>query len=149
MAKKPTRKSSSAAKDLADKAKASARKGGLKARASGMGGGNYGGGAGIYSQFESAKFSNKREWVNTPYPNDFKRVMSVFDRQELTRKMRWLSVNSGLIRQMVSDNMVYSVGGGLKHQANSGDAEWDRLANAWFTKWASKPCEITGRYNFN
>jgi len=85
--KKPSRKS-------IPKPNTKAGKDALKAKANS--GAGYGG-AGVFSQFEGAKFSNKRQWINTPYPADFKKVMSTFDRQELTRKMRWLSVNSGLI----------------------------------------------------
>ena len=124
-----------------------AKRKGLKARADGISG-NYGGGSGIFSQFEGAKFSNKREWINSPYPADFKRVMSTFDRQELTRKMRWLSVNSGLIRQMIQDMAVYAVGDGIKAQPASGDAAWDKIAQKYFDDWANRPCEVTGRYNW-
>jgi lambda family phage portal protein len=124
--------------------KAYAKAKGLKAKADGFGGG----GSGIFSQFEGAKYSNKRQWVNTPWPADQKRTMTVFDRQELTRKMRWLSVNMGLIRGLIADNVMYAVGDGIKPQAASGDANWDKLAEAYFNDWANKPCDITGRYNF-
>lgn len=123
--------------------KAYAKRKGLKVNATAGGGGS-----GIFSQFEGAKFSNKRQWVNTPWPADFKRTMTVFDRQELTRKMRWLSVNSGLVRQMVADMVMYSVGNGIRPQSTSGDHVWDAAADRAFDDWASNPCEITGRYNF-
>ena len=141
MSKKPPSKSSvrKAVKDV----KAFAKSKGLKAR-SDVGGG----GSGIFSQFEGAKYSNKRSWINTPWPADAKRTMTVFDRQELTRKMRWLSVNAGLVRQMISDNVLYSIADGIKAQAASGNAEWDKLAEDYFEQWANKPCEISGRYNF-
>ena len=141
MSKKPPSKSSvrKAVKDV----KAFAKSKGLKAR-SDVGGG----GSGIFSQFEGAKYSNKRSWINTPWPADAKRTMTVFDRQELTRKMRWLSVNAGLVRQMISDNVLYSIADGIKAQAASGNAEWDKLAEEYFERWANKPCEISGRYNF-
>ena len=123
--------------------KAYAKSKGLKARS------DFGGGSsGIFSQFEGAKYSNKRSWINTPWPADQKRTMTVFDRQELTRKMRWLSVNAGLVRQMISDNVLYSIADGIRGQAASGDTEWDKLAEDWFFEWANKPCEISGRYNF-
>ncbi len=122
--------------------KAYAKKHGLKINANAGGGGS-----GIFSQFEAAKYSNKRQWVNTPWPADFKRTMTVFDRQELTRKMRWLSVNSGLIRQMVNDLAMYAVGDGIRAQPMSGDPAWDALALKYWNEWAEKPCEITGRYN--
>ena len=124
--------------------KAYAKAKGLKARAD-MGGS---GGGGVFSQFEAAKMTPKRQWVNTPWPADFKRTMSTFDRQELTRKMRWLSVNAGLIRQMIADNVIYSVGDGIRAQAASGDTSWDLLAEKYFYEWANRPCEATMRYNF-
>lgn len=107
-----------------------------------------GGGSGIFSQFEGAKYSNKRQWVNTPWPADQKRTMTVFDRQELTRKMRWLAVNAGLVRQMISDNQVYAVGDGRRPQPQTDDASWNDDAYAYFMAWANKPCEITNRYNY-
>ena len=123
--------------------KAYAKGKGLKARS------DVGGGAsGIFSQFEGAKYSNKRSWINTPWPADMKKTMTVFDRQELTRKMRWLSVNAGLVRQMIADNVMYSVADGIRPQAASGDSDWDALAEAYFNDWANRPCEITGRFNF-
>lgn len=121
-----------------------ARRKGLKTRADGFGGG----GSGIFSQFEGAKYSNKRQWVNTPWPADQKKVMTVFDRQELTRKMRWLAVNSGLIRQMISDNVIYAIGDGIRGQAATKDEAWNDMAEAYFNDWANKPCDITGRFNF-
>ena len=124
--------------------KAYAKNKGLKARSDA----GAGGGSGIFSQFEGAKYSNKRSWINTPWPADMKKTMTVFDRQELTRKMRWLSVNAGLVRQMVADNVMYSVADGIRAQSASGDAEWDKAAEAYFSEWANRPCEITNRFNF-
>jgi lambda family phage portal protein len=117
----------------------------LKARADG---GLGGGGSGIFSQFEAAKFSNKRQWVWSPWPADMKKTMTTFDRQELTRKMRWLYVNAGLVRQMIADLCHYSVGDGISPQASSGNAVWDAAAEKCFSDWAKKTCEITGRYSF-
>jgi lambda family phage portal protein len=140
---KPTPKKP--ARNASPKRPAIAKRGNLKARADGYGGG----GSGIFSQFESAKYSNKRQWIWSPWPADFKKTMTVFDRQELTRKMRWLAVNSGLIRQMVSDMSLYSVGDGIRAQPASGDAVWDEEARKYFDAWASQPCEVSGRWNFN
>jgi len=124
--------------------KAYAKRKGLKTKS--MGGG--GGGSGIFSQFEGAKYSNKRQWVNTPWPADAKRTMTTFDRQELTRKMRWLAVNAGLVRQMISDMCLYAVGDGIRPQAATGDEAIDRLYDEYFMDWANSPCDITGRFNF-
>ena len=140
----PSNKRPSKAKQFIKDAKAKAKKSdSLKAKSYGGGGGT-----GIFSQFEGAKYSNKRNWIQTPWPADFKRTMTRFDRQELTRKMRWLYVNAGLIRQIINDMSLYSVGDGIKPQAASGNGSWDIQAENYFKNWASKPCEITGRYNF-
>ena len=141
MSSKKSPKSKSFIKSAKDKAKA--KNNGLKAKAIS------GGGSGIFTQFEGAKYSNKRSWINTPWPNDFKKTFTSFDRQELTRKMRWLYVNAGLIRQIINDMSLYSVGDGIKPQAASGNSVWDLQAENYFKNWALKPCEITGRYNFN
>ena len=140
MPKSPTKKDiQKAIRDV----KAYAKRRGLKTRADGFGGG----GSGIFSQFEGAKYSNKRQWVNTPWPADQKKVMTVFDRQELTRKMRWLAVNSGLIRQMISDNVIYAIGDGIRAQAATNDEAWNEASECYFNDWANKPCDITGRFN--
>jgi lambda family phage portal protein len=107
-----------------------------------------GSGPGIFSNFESAKFSNKRSWIWSSWPQDFKKTMTVFDRMETTRKMRWLELNAGLIRQVLADMALYTVGGGIKPQAQSGDEMWDDSAEAYFKQWAARACDITGRFSF-
>ena len=105
-------------------------------------------GPGIFSNFESAKFSNKRSWIWSSWPQDFKKTMTVFDRMETTRRMRYLELNAGLIRQAIGDMALYSVGSGIKAQAESGDEMWDNVADIYFREWASKNTDITGRYSF-
>lgn len=104
-------------------------------------------GPGIFSNFESAKFSNKRSWIWSSWPQDFKKTMTVFDRMETTRRMRYLELNAGLIRQAIGDMALYSVGSGIKPQAESGDEVWDDAAEAYFREWAEKNTDITGRYS--
>lgn len=105
-------------------------------------------GPGIFSNFESAKFSNKRSWIWSSWPQDFKKTMTVFDRMETTRRMRYLELNAGLVRQAIGDMALYSVGSGIKAQAESGDEVWDDVAEQYFREWASKNSDITGRYSF-
>lgn len=105
-------------------------------------------GPGIFSNFESAKFSNKRSWIWSSWPQDMKKTMTVFDRMETTRKMRWLELNAGLIREVLTNMAMYTVGTGIKPQAQSGSEPWDDEAEKHFKKWASRPCDITGRFSF-
>lgn len=105
-------------------------------------------GPGIFSNFESAKFSNKRSWIWSSWPQDFKKTMTVFDRMETTRKMRWLELNAGLIRQVLSDMAMYTVGAGIMPQAQTGDEAWDDESEEYFAKWGARSCDITGRFSF-
>lgn len=113
--------------------------GSLKARATG--------GPGIFSNFESAKFSNKRSWIWSSWPTDFKKTMTVFDRLETTRKMRWMELNAGVIRQVLSDYVLYSVGDGITAQVRTGNPQLDEQYEMYFANWARVPCDITGRFN--
>jgi capsid protein len=111
----------------------------LKARATG--------GPGIFSNFESAKFSNKRSWTWSSWPTDFKKTMTVFDRLETTRKMRWMELNAGIIRQVLSDYVLYTVGDGISAQVRTGNPIYDEKYEKYFADWASMPCDITNRFN--
>ena len=106
------------------------------------------GGPGIFSNFESAKFSNKRSWIWSSWPTDFKKTMTVYDRLETTRKMRWMELNAGVIRQILSDVTLYTVGDGIKGQARTGNSALDHKYEEYFDCWARNPCDITGRFNF-
>ncbi|MFN7341408.1 MAG: phage portal protein [Opitutia bacterium] len=105
------------------------------------------GGPGIFSNFESAKFSNKRSWIWSSWPTDFRKTMTVFDRLETTRKMRWMELNAGIIRQVLSDYVLYSVGDGITAQVRTGNPKLDEAYEQYFDKWARVPCDITGRFN--
>jgi lambda family phage portal protein len=106
------------------------------------------GGPGIFSNFESAKFSNKRSWIWSSWPTDFKKTMTVFDRLETTRKMRWMELNAGVVREILANMAMYAVGSGIKPKARTGDAMLDKKYEEAFDEWASVPCDITGRFNF-
>ena len=105
------------------------------------------GGPGIFSNFESAKFSNKRSWIWSSWPTDFKKTYTVFDRLETTRKTRWMELNAGIIRQVLSDYVLYSVGDGITAQVRTGNPKLDEQYEQYFARWAGVPCDITGRYN--
>lgn len=105
-------------------------------------------GPGVFSNFESAKFSNKREYIWASWPTDFKKTMTSFDRMETMRRMRWLELNSGLIREVMANMAMYSIGKGIMPQAQSGDEKWDDEAEKAFADWGRRGCDITGRFSF-
>lgn len=105
------------------------------------------GGPGIFSNFESAKFSNMRSYVWASWPTDFKKTMTVFDRLETTRKMRWMELNAGIIRQVLADYVLYTVGDGITAQVRTGNPKVDEKMEQSFHDWARVPCDITNRFN--
>lgn len=99
------------------------------------------------SPYESANYSPRRGRVPGSAPGDTKRDLSPGIRSELVRRSRYLQKNSGFVREMVANMAIYSTGDGIKPQAQSSDSQWNRAAEEYFARWASR-CEITGRYSF-
>jgi len=99
------------------------------------------------SPYDAANWSPNRGRVPGSAPRDAKLDLSPGVRSELVRRSRYLHRNSGFVREMVSNMAIYSTGDGIKPQAQSSDAQWNRAAEEYFANWASR-CEITGRYSF-
>lgn len=101
---------------------------------------------GINSTYESANRSPRRAHVPGSAPRDASLDLTPGVRSELVRRSRYLVRNSGFIREMVSSMALYSVGDGLKPQAESVDRDWNRKAEEYFNRW-SQHAELTGRFN--
>jgi len=99
------------------------------------------------SPYESANASPKRGRVPGSSPRDSKLDLSPRVRSELVRRSRYLLKNSGFARELVGSMAIYSVGDGLRPQAQSSDPAWNRQAEEYFRGWASRP-EVTGRFSF-
>ncbi len=101
---------------------------------------------GINSTYESANRSPRRAQVPGSAPRDATLDLTPGVRSELVRRSRYLARNSGFIRKIVSSMALYSVGDGLKPQAESVDSAWNRQAESYFNRW-SRHAELTGRFN--
>lgn len=99
------------------------------------------------SPYDAANWSPARGRVPGSAPRDTKLDLSPGVRSELVRRSRYLYRNSGFVREMVSNMAIYSTGDGIRPQAQSPDAVWNRMAEEIFTRWAPR-CEITGRFSF-
>ncbi|MCC5842380.1 MAG: phage portal protein, partial [Opitutales bacterium] len=99
------------------------------------------------SPYEAANPSHRRSRVPGAAPTDARRELSPPARRELVRKSRYLIKNSGFTREVVSDMAIYSTGDGIRPQAQSQDADWNRRAEAYFSRWSGRP-EITNRFSF-
>lgn len=101
---------------------------------------------GINSTYESANRSPRRAQVPGSAPRDATLDLTPGVRSELVRRSRYLARISGFIREIVSSMALYSVGDGLKPQAESVDSAWNRQAESYFNRW-SRHAELTGRFN--
>ncbi len=99
------------------------------------------------SPYESANWSPRRGAVPGAAPTDGKNELTPRVRTELVRRSRYLLKNSGFARELVGSLAIYSVGDGLRPQAQSPDPTWNRKAEDVFRRWSSR-CEVTGRYSF-
>ena len=99
------------------------------------------------SIYESANASPRRGSIPGASPRDAKLDLTPHVHRELIRRSRYLARNSGFVREMVTNMTIYSTGDGIRPQAQSEDANWNRQAEACFRAWSAR-CEITGRFSF-
>ncbi len=103
---------------------------------------------GFNSPYEGANISPRRARVPGSGPRDAHLDLTPAVRSELVRRGRYLAKNSGFVRELVNSMALYSVGGGLRPQAESVNPEWNRQAEAYFNRWARK-AELSGRFNLS
>ena len=99
------------------------------------------------SPYDAANWSPSRGRVPGSSPRDAKLDLSPGVRTELVRRSRYLHRNSGFVRELVSNMAIYSTGDGIRPQAQSPDASWNKRAEEIFRDWAAR-CEVTGRFSF-
>lgn len=98
------------------------------------------------TRYESAINSSARE-ASTGTPADAEQELTDFDRRAIVHKARQAAVNEGLIREIVETFDIYSVGDGIFPQSASADATANALYDEYFSRWARKPVDATGRFN--
>ena len=103
---------------------------------------------GVGAGYEAARFTGRRSFLWLSPAQDQRRDLTPAKRHELVKKMRWGERNSGQIREMVGDLVLYTVGDGFRPQAHTADAEWNKAAEQYFADWSRK-CDITNRFSFN
>ena len=124
------------------KAKPSANNGAPKAKAaSGVGSFN-----GQYSgnQWGSTVQTYARRVIYAPQPDDMRRDMSPWDRNEMVKKCRWAERESSLFRQILNDLCIYVIGDGIKPQAHASNPETSRLYEEYFARKASR-LDVSGK----
>lgn len=100
-----------------------------------------------FSVYEGANFSNRRGFVpGVTAPTDNKLELHPYARRELVRRSRYLNKNSGFAREVVADMAMYSIGDGIRPQAQSSNHDWNRKAEQYFNQWG-RLCDLTNRFH--
>ena len=106
------------------------------------------GGVGVGYGYESVRQNGRRSFLMLGAPTDQRRELTAPKRLEMLKRIRWGERNSGMVRQIVGDLVLYTVGDGFRPQAHTADAAWNAKAEAYFAKWARR-ADITNRFSFN
>ena len=99
------------------------------------------------SSYDNAQQSSRRGLIPGAPIRDARRDLTPSTRKELVRRARYLARNSGFVRELVANMATYSIGDGIRAQAQSQDADWNARAERYFRDWSSR-CEVTGRFSW-
>ena len=96
------------------------------------------------NQWGSTVQTYARRVIYAPQPDDMRRDLSPWDRNEMVKKCRWAERESSLFRQILNDLVIYVVGDGIKPQAHASDPETSRLYEEYFARKASR-LDVSGK----
>ena len=96
------------------------------------------------NQWGSTAQSYARRVIYAPQPDDLRRDLSPWDRNEMVKKCRWAERESGLFRQILNDMVIYVTGDGIKPQSHASTADNARAYEEYFAS-KSKNIDISGR----
>ena len=96
------------------------------------------------NQWGSTVQTYARRAIYAPQPDDLRRDMSPWDRNEMVKKCRWAERESALFRQILNDVCIYVVGDGIKPQSHAENPETARLHEEYFAR-ESKRIDVSGK----
>lgn len=99
------------------------------------------------NQWGSTVTTYARRVIYAPQPDDMRRDLSPWDRNEMVKKCRWAERESSLFRQMLNDVTIYVVGDGIKWQSHAENPETARLHEEYFATKA-KSIDVSGKSFF-
>lgn len=85
-----------------------------------------------------------RRVIFAPQPDDMRRDLAPWDRNEMVKKCRWAERESPLFKQILNDLVIYVVGDGIKPQSHATDPEVARQHEAYFAAKA-KRLDVSGK----
>ncbi len=108
----------------------------------------FGGQAGAWSSYEGASHSTKRRMVPGATPTDNHQELNSSTRSELVKASRYVAKNSGVAKEIIAANQLYSVGeAGIKPKPQGGSDNWKKKALSIWSDWSRYPT-MDGRYSF-
>jgi hypothetical protein len=96
------------------------------------------------NQWGSTVQTYARRVIYAPQPDDMRRDLSPWDRNEMVKKCRWAERESPLFRQILNDVCIYVVGDGIRPQSHAADPEVARLHEEYFAR-ESKRIDVSGK----
>lgn len=99
------------------------------------------------NQWGSTVTTYARRVIYAPQPDDMRRDLSPWDRNEMVKKCRWAERESSLFRQILNDLVIYVVGDGIKWQSHAENPETARLHEEYFAMKA-KNMDVSGKSFF-
>ena len=99
------------------------------------------------NQWGSTVQTYARRVIYAPQPDDMRRDLSPWDRNEMVKKCRWAERESSLFRQILNDLCIYVVGDGIKWQSHAENPETARLHEEYFAMKA-KNLDVSGKSFF-
>lgn len=96
------------------------------------------------NQWGSTVTTYARRAIYAPQPDDMRRDLSPWDRNEMVKKCRWAERESSLFRQILNDLTIYVIGDGIKPQAHTSNAETSRLYEEYFARKAVR-LDVSGK----
>lgn len=96
------------------------------------------------NQWGSTVQTYARRVIYAPQPDDMRRDLSPWDRNEMVKKCRWAERESSLFRQILNDLTIYVIGDGIKPQAHASNPETSRLYEEYFASKANR-LDVSGK----
>lgn len=100
-----------------------------------------------FSGYQGANYSENRGFLWWP-SLDPRLELDSFSRAEIVRRVHWLKANVGLVRGLIRNSA--DLIGWQTPQANSGDEEWDDLAEHYFRDccYEAAAFDVSGKFDF-
>jgi capsid protein len=96
------------------------------------------------NQWGSTAQTFARRVIYAPQPDDMRRDLSPWDRNEMVKKCRWAERESSLFRSILNDLVIYVSGDGIKPQSHAADPEVARQYEEYFAR-ESKRIDVSGK----